>query len=86
MHLYSTPAVPSLTLRTSPQDCLATGKPLLIENIEEELDPVLDPVLERRVIRQARGLILQLADKEARALPCCLLPSTRMWTSACWLQ
>ena len=49
------------------QDCLATGKPMLIENIEEELDPLLDPVLERRVLRQARGLTLQLADKEARA-------------------
>lgn len=46
------------------QDCLANGKPLLIENIEEELDPILDPVLEKRFIRQARGLTLQLNDKE----------------------
>lgn len=30
----------------------AFGKPLLIENIEEELDPLLDPVLERRVIKK----------------------------------
>ncbi len=46
------------------QDCLANGKPLLIENIEEELDPILDPALEKRFIRQARGLTLQLNDKE----------------------
>lgn len=46
------------------QDCLSNGKPLLIENIEEELDPILDPVLEKRFIRQARGLTLQLNDKE----------------------
>lgn len=49
------------------QDCLSSGKPLLIDNIEEELDPILDPVLEKRFIRQPRGLTLQLNDKEARA-------------------
>ena len=48
------------------QECLALGRPLLIENIEEELDLVLDPVLDRRVTRKGRGLTMQLADKEAR--------------------
>lgn len=46
------------------QDCLSFGKPMLIENIEEELDPVLDPVLERRFVKKGRGFTLQLADKE----------------------
>ena len=47
------------------------GKPLLIENIEEELDPVLDPVLERRVVKKGKSLIIALADKEvgSRQLP-----------------
>lgn len=48
------------------QDCLSNGKPLLIENIEEELDPLLDPVLEKRYIKQAQGNVLQLGDKEVR--------------------
>ena len=52
------------------QDCLSNGRPLLIENIEEELDPVLDPVLERRVIKQARGYTMQLGDKEVPAQHC----------------
>ena len=46
------------------QDCLSFGKPLLIENIEEELDPVLDPVLERRYVKKGRGFTVALADKE----------------------
>ncbi|CAL8466541.1 g6077 [Coccomyxa elongata] len=56
--------LPDKNFRNVLEDCLANGKPLLIENIEEELDPVLDPVLEKRFIRQARGLTLQLNDKE----------------------
>lgn len=55
-----------MLLRMSIQDCLSNGKPLLIENIEEELDPLLDPVLEKRYIKQAQGNVLQLGDKEVR--------------------
>ena len=57
------------------QDCLSFGKPLLIENIEEELDPVLDPVLERRYVKKGRGFTVALADKEVcplQQLPPCL--------------
>jgi dynein heavy chain len=39
----------------------------LIENIEEELDPVLDPVLERRLVKKGKSWVLQLADKEVCA-------------------
>ncbi|KAI3432720.1 hypothetical protein D9Q98_004263 [Chlorella vulgaris] len=46
------------------EDCLASGRPLLIENVEEELDPVLDPVLERRYMRKGKSVLVQLADKE----------------------
>ena len=36
------------------EDCMTYGKPMLIENIEEELDPMLDPVLEKRVVRKGQ--------------------------------
>ncbi|GFR42148.1 hypothetical protein Agub_g3000 [Astrephomene gubernaculifera] len=46
------------------EECLAFGRPLLIENIEEELDPLLDPVLERRLIKKGKTFVVPLADKE----------------------
>ena len=56
----------SCVLFVALQECLSSGRPLLIENIEQELDPVLDPVLERRFLRKGRQVTVQLADKEVR--------------------
>jgi dynein heavy chain len=51
-------------LRGALEDCLSAGRSLVIENVEEEVDPLLDPVLEKRVVRKGRSATLQLADKE----------------------
>ncbi len=48
------------------QDCLSNGRLLLIENIEEDLDPSLDPILEKRCMKQAGGLVLRLGDREVK--------------------
>uniref|UniRef100_A0A7S4MJ94 Dynein heavy chain n=2 Tax=Prymnesium polylepis TaxID=72548 RepID=A0A7S4MJ94_9EUKA len=46
------------------EDSMAFGTPMLIENVEEEIDPVLDPVLNKEIQRKGRSLIIQLSDKE----------------------
>ena len=46
------------------EDALTFGKPILIENIEEELDPVLDPILEKQFIKTGKSMKVILPDKE----------------------
>ncbi len=46
------------------EDAMAFGQPLLLENVEEALDPILDPVLDKAVQKSGRGLKIVLADKE----------------------
>ena len=43
---------------------MINGECIVIENMGEEIDPVLDPVLARALIKKGRSLILKLGDKE----------------------
>ena len=44
--------------------CISNGLPLMIENIPDDIDPVLDPVVARQIIRRGRNFALKMGDEE----------------------
>jgi len=45
------------------------GKAFIIEGVEEELDPMLDPVLEKNFFKQGRTIYIKLGDEDAEFDP-----------------
>ncbi|CAF4663415.1 unnamed protein product [Rotaria socialis] len=55
----------SKLFRQQLDDSIAFGRPLLIEDVKEELDPILDPILEKNFSKLDRTLRLYITTKLA---------------------
>ncbi|XP_049878805.1 dynein axonemal heavy chain 1-like [Pectinophora gossypiella] len=51
------------------ESALRFGKPILLENVGQEVDPALDPVLKRQYFRQAGQLVLKLGESLIPYMP-----------------
>ena len=46
------------------ENCISLGSPALLENVPETLEPLLDPVLTKSIIKQGARYTIRLGDKE----------------------
>jgi len=44
--------------------CIKGGQPFLFESVDTELDPLIDPILEKNIVRKAGQNFIRLADNE----------------------
>jgi len=49
--------------------CIESGKPLLIENLQNSIDAVIQPVYARAVTRKGKNVYLKMGDKELSLSP-----------------
>jgi dynein heavy chain len=46
------------------ENCIRIGKPLLIEDMHEHIDPALEPILQKAVFKQGGRLLIHLGDSD----------------------
>lgn len=46
------------------KDCISNGKVVIIENVAEELEPSLEPVLQRAITTKSKKFFIKIGDSE----------------------
>ena len=69
MPLFGVCALSHPSIRERLEFCMQEGKSLIVTGVQEELDPVMDPVLEKRYISRGRRLYVNMAGKQVEVAP-----------------
>lgn len=87
MPMWGTTTLNDTKLRDKLEFCMGDGRALIILGVENEIDPMLDPVLEKQVRAccelEGRPASYYLHSLAPRALQC---RSTASWAMACLLK
>jgi dynein heavy chain len=44
------------------ENCIRVGYPVLIENVNEEMDPAIEPLLQKQIFKKGSSLNIRLGD------------------------
>ncbi len=50
-------------------ECVQEGRPLLLENLPEDIDAVLDPLIGRQITRRGKATFLKIGGTEVEYHP-----------------
>ena len=64
MPAWGETAINNTKLKDQLEFCMSEGKAMIIVGIEEDIDPLLNPVMEKQIIRKGRSMYITVADQQ----------------------
>merc|ERR1711871_1147517 len=64
MPAWGETAINNSKLKDQLEFCMSEGKAMIIVGIEEDIDPLLNPVMEKQIIRKGRSMYITVADQQ----------------------
>jgi dynein heavy chain len=55
--------ITSSKLKDQLEFCMSEGKAMVVVGVEEEIDPLLDPVMQREIVKKGRSMYITVADQ-----------------------
>ena len=56
--------ISSTKLKDQLEFCMSEGKAMVVVGVEEEIDPLLDPVMQKEIVKKGRSMYITVADQQ----------------------